>query len=108
MYPIEYILDDRVQTTAEFRRWFGELRDPAAQRRIAARVARLGSGNHGDWKMIDRNLFELRLHLGPGYRVYYCRRRHVHVILLAGGDKWSQLRDIARARRLARHAEDLA
>jgi putative addiction module killer protein len=50
--------------------------------------------------MIDRNLFELRLHFGPGYRVYFAKRGKVRVLLLAGGDKWSQPRDIALARSL--------
>lgn len=58
-------------------------------------------GHYGDWKSIDRTVSELRVHAGPGYRVYYMRRGDTLVILLAGGDKSSQRRDIAKARRLA-------
>ncbi len=83
MYPFVYILPDGLQATNEFWRWFLGLRDPTTQRRIAQRLDRLALGNHGDFKVIDRNLYELRLHHGP-----------------AGGDKWSQFRDIALARQL--------
>ena len=100
MYPIEYILPVGLQATPEFWRWFGGLRDRTARHRIMQRLRRLARGNHGDCKMIDRNLFELRLHHGPGCRVYFCKRGSVHVLLLTGGDKWSQFRDIAVARQL--------
>ena len=100
MYPFVYILPDGLQATNEFWRWFLGLRDPTAQKRVAQRLDRLALGNHGDFKVIDRNLYELRLHHGPGWRVYYCRRGSVRVMLLAGGDKWSQFRDIALARQL--------
>lgn len=105
MYPIEYILDDRFLASKEFLRWFAELKDAPTRRRVFDRLNRLLKGNPGDCKMIDRNLFELRMHFGPGYRVYFARQGRVHVLLLAGGDKWSQFRDIARARQLLRHWE---
>jgi len=108
MYPFEYILPDGLQATNEFWRWFLGLRDPTTQRRIAQRLQRLARGNPGDCKMIDRNLFELRMHFGPGYRVYFARQGRVHVLLLAGGDKWSQFRDIARARQLLRDVKGKA
>jgi putative addiction module killer protein len=100
MYPIEYILPEGLQATPEFSRWFMGLRDPTNQHRIMQRLRRLAQGNRGDCKMIDHNLFELRLHHGPGWRVYFCKRGSVHVLLLTGGDKWSQFRDIAVARQL--------
>jgi putative addiction module killer protein len=102
MYPNEYILDDRLVASREFLRWFAELKDAPTRRRVFDRLNRLLKGNPGDCKMIDRNLFELRMHFGPGYRVYFARHGRVHVLLLAGGDKWSQFRDIARARQLLR------
>jgi putative addiction module killer protein len=106
MYPFEYILHGRVRATPEFLQWFAGLRDRTVQRRIARRLDRLTAGNLGDWKMIDRNLFELRLHFGPGYRLYGARQGEHVFLLLAGGDKWSQFRDVALARRL-RDQEDL-
>ena len=63
-------------------------------------------GHFGDWKAIDRTVSELRVHAGPGYRVYFTRRGDTLVILLAGGDKGSQRRDIAAARRLASEIGD--
>ncbi|HAR30133.1 MAG TPA: hypothetical protein DCR65_01335 [Gammaproteobacteria bacterium] len=100
MYPSEYILDDRFLASKEFLRWFDDLKDAPTRRRVFERLNRLLKGNPGDCKMIDRNLFELRMHFGPGYRVYFARQGRLHVLLLAGGDKWSQFRDIARARQL--------
>ena len=100
MYPIVYIDRETVQALPDFIRWFEDLRDRSAQRRVALRLSRLAMGNPGDCKMIDRNLYEMRLHVGPGYRVYFTRSGDLRVLLLAGGDKWSQFRDIALARKL--------
>ncbi|MFM7808610.1 MAG: type II toxin-antitoxin system RelE/ParE family toxin [Planctomycetota bacterium] len=100
MYPLVHIDPERVQALPEFLWWFEGLRDPSVRRRVVARVDRLAIGNPGDCKMIDRNLYELRLHFGPGYRMYFSRRGKVRVLLLVGGDKWSQFRDIAHARAL--------
>jgi putative addiction module killer protein len=76
--------------------WEKKLRDRAARARIRARIARLRLGNFGDTKRVGE-VFELRVHLGPGYRVYYGREGDAIVILLCGGDKRSQARDIERA-----------
>ena len=100
MYPFVYISPDLVEALPEFLKWFWSVRDATTRGRIADRVGRLAKGNPGDFKMIDRNLFELRLHFGSGYRVYFAKRGKVRVLLLAGGDKWSQPRDIALARSL--------
>ena len=108
MYPFVYISPDLVEARPEFLKWFWSVRDAATRGRVIDRVARLANGNPGDFKMIDRNLFELRMHFGPGYRVYFARHGRVHVLLLAGGDKWSQFRDIARARQLLRRWKDEA
>jgi putative addiction module killer protein len=96
----------KVFQTELFRRWLGRLRDRRAQARIAARIVAMQEGHFGDWKAIDRTVSELRVHAGPGYRVYFTRRGDTLVILLAGGDKGSQRRDIAAARRLASEIGD--
>lgn len=92
--------------TAVFRDWLDSLRDRAARVRIDDRLKRLASGNAGDTKSVGRNVRELRLHFGPGYRVYYIWRGETLIVLLSGGDKSSQARDIAKAKQLAEDTED--
>lgn len=92
--------------TAIFRRWLNRLPDRKARLRIDDRLRRLASGNAGDTKAIGGGVQELRLHFGPGYRVYYMWQGDVLVILLNGGDKSSQARDIAKAKQLAKDADD--
>jgi putative addiction module killer protein len=92
--------------TEQFRAWLDGLRDRKARVRIDDRLRRLAGGNAGDTKSVGDGVQELRLHFGPGYRVYYIWREGVLVILLCGGDKSSQARDIAKAKELAREAED--
>lgn len=82
--------------TEPYTEWERRLRDRAARARIRARIGRLRLGNFGDSKRIGE-VFELRIHIGPGYRVYYGREGDAVVILLCGGDKGSQARDIGRA-----------
>jgi len=84
--------------TEVFARWLENLRDRKAQTIIAARVARIVLGNFGDAKSLGAGLFELRIAFGPGYRLYYAIEDGTIVILLAGGDKSSQSRDIAATR----------
>lgn len=81
-------------------------RDPRSAGRIQARVDRLVAGNPGDSEPIGGGLSELRIHLGPGYRVYYWQKGTVLLILLCGGDKSSQDRDIRRAHEIAKEWED--
>ncbi len=88
--------------TNEYQRWFGELRDLAAQFRIGARLRRVSLGNLGDFKPVGEGVLELRIDYGPGYRLYFIRRGETVIVLLAGGDKSSQQRDIERAKELAR------
>ena len=95
-----------VVQTEEFRTWLDSLKDRRARVRIDDRLARLANGNIGDTKSIGDGLQELRLHFGPGYRIYYIWKGGVLIILLNGGDKSSQARDIAKAKRLAKDAED--
>ena len=94
-----------VRETDEFREWFEGLRDLTAQMRIGIRIRRVSLGNFGDAKSVGDGLFELRIQYGPGYRVYYARQGDTVVILLAGGDKSTQRRDIERAKALARELE---
>lgn len=92
--------------TEQFRDWLDGLRDRKARLRIDDRLQRLASGNAGDAKPVGDGVLELRLHFGPGYRIYYMWRDGVLIILLNGGDKSSQARDIAKAKRLAKEADD--
>ncbi len=84
-----------------FDRWFSGLRDRRAVARIAARLDRLAAGNPGDVEPVGDGVSELRINYGPGYRVYFISRGPVLVILLCGGDKSSQDRDIRQAKALA-------
>jgi putative addiction module killer protein len=94
-----------VRQTDEFQRWLRNLRDDRAVARIAARIRRLEQGNPGDAKSLGSGLLEMRVDHGPGYRVYYVRRGVVIVVLLCGGDKRTQQRDIKRAQALAAELE---
>ena len=91
-----------VLRTAEFIDWLTALRDVQARARIAKRIDRIAQGNFGDAKSVGDGVSELRFTFGPGYRVYYTRRGDVVVILLCGGDKGSQERDIERAKAMAK------
>ncbi len=102
MYHIQYNEGDvRILQTREFSRWLSAIGDSDVRAQIVARIRRLGLGHRGDWKRIDEWIAELRIHHGPGYRVYFTTRRNEIIVLLAGGDKRSQRRDIDRARALA-------
>ena len=89
-----------IQETDEFREWLDDLKDQNAQVRIAARLRAVAAGNLGDWAPIDGPVSELRIHYGPGYRLYFARRGNVLIMLLCGGDKRSQKRDIHRATKI--------
>lgn len=88
--------------TNVFKKWLSNLRDRNARARIIQRLDRLKAGNAGDTKPIGEGLSELRIDYGPGYRVYYMQQGPIIVILLCGGDKSDQPRDIAKAKELAR------
>ena len=85
----------------EYEAWENALRDERAHARINARIRRLGLGNPGDAKSVGGGVCEMRIDYGPGYRVYYTRRGMEIVVLLVGGDKSTQRRDIARAKEIA-------
>lgn len=84
-----------------FSAWIEALKDNVARVRIAHRLRRLGEGHAGDSKAVGDGVFELRLHFGPGYRIYFLRRGDTLIVLLCGGDKSTQSRDIARAKQMA-------
>jgi putative addiction module killer protein len=94
-----------VRQTAEFEAWLGALHDTKARARIAQRIARVELGNFGDAEPVGDGLTELRIHYGPGYRLYAKRQGPTVTILLCGGDKSSQERDIKRAKALAKEIE---
>lgn len=94
-----------VAKTAEFDRWLTALRDARAKAKIAERARRASDGNFGDHKAVGGGVFEMRIDYGPGYRVYYFRRGLQLIILLCGGDKTSQRRDIVEAIRLKERIE---
>lgn len=89
-----------IRQTDRYAAWFKKLRDRQAKARIDVRIRRLSLGRFGDAKTLGGGLSELRLNFGPGYRVYFTWRGSELIILLAGGDKSSQQRDIAIAREL--------
>ena len=91
----------QVRKTALFAKWFGGLADARVKDRIAARIARIEVGNFGDSKSVGGGVRELRLDTGPGYRIYFIVRGRTLVILLCGGDKSSQPRDIGKALQMA-------
>lgn len=90
-----------VVRTDEFDAWLTDLKDARSKARIIRRLDRLADGNPGDVRPIGRGLSELRLDIGPGFRVYYLQEANKLVLLLCGGDKSTQRKDIAKAHELA-------
>lgn len=95
-----------IRQTSEYAEWFAALRDRIARTRIDIRVRRLSLGNPGDVKPVGEGVNELRIDHGPGYRVYFVQRGSVLIVLLAGGDKSTQEKDIRKAKLLARKLEE--
>jgi putative addiction module killer protein len=94
-----------LQLTLEFESWLDGLRDKKAQVRIAARLRQASAGNLGDWKPVGGDVSEMRVNFGPGYRLYFTRKGNVLIVMLAGGDKSSQTRDIKRAQKILKDLE---
>ena len=95
-----------VRQTLVFRAWLNGLSDARAVERVGQRIARLQVGLFGDAKSVGGKVSELRVDYGPGYRVYFTRRGQVVVVLLCGGDKRTQSKDIKAAKALASELED--
>ena len=91
-----------IRQTVIYEKWIAGLRDRQARARVEARIRRLSLGNPGDVKPVGEGISEMRINYGPGYRIYFVQRGQHLVILLAGGDKSSQARDIKTAQSLAR------
>src|SRR5689334_6827252 len=90
-----------LKQTEVFQKWRTRLKDERARTLIASRLDRLAFGHAGDTEPVSQGISELRIHYGPGYRIYFQRRKSMTIILLCGGDKSSQIKDIKMAKRLA-------
>lgn len=94
-------MEMEVRTTDEFDSWFAKLRDLKAKGIIGSRIDRIATlGNLGDYKPLSDGINELRINSGPGYRIYFGKRDNVIILLLNGGDKSTQRRDIDKAKKL--------
>ena len=91
-----------IERTKTFKKWIAKIRDQQTYACISKRLKRMERGNFGDHKFLGGGISELKIHYGPGYRVYYTERKGLIVVLLAGGDKSTQERDIVKARQLAK------
>jgi putative addiction module killer protein len=100
---MNYNVTMRVQMTAVYRDWINALGDRAGRARIQVRIDRLIHGNPGQFRRLTDGVCELKIDFGPGYRIYYTEREGEIIILLAGGDKSSQPKDIKTALALARN-----
>jgi putative addiction module killer protein len=94
-----------VQQTQEFQDWLDDLRDIKAQLRIVARLRLAEAGNLGDWKPVGSEVSEMRIAFGPGYRLYFTKRQNILIVMLAGGDKSTQSKDIKRAQKILQQLE---
>lgn len=95
-----------IRKTEVFAKWLDGLRDTRARARVLVRIERLAGGNPGDVASVGEGVSELRIHYGPGYRIYYKQRGEELIVLLAGGDKGSQTKDIKAALALARNLSE--
>ena len=104
MYPASYNkgVNDKntIHETTRFSAWFDKLRDVRGRARIAARIDSAKAGNFGDYQVLGAGISELRIDVGPGYRVYYAQEGSNMYLLIAGGDKSTQNRDIRKAKEL--------
>ncbi|WP_321401959.1 type II toxin-antitoxin system RelE/ParE family toxin [Maridesulfovibrio sp.] len=102
MYPNEYILNmNQFDSTDVFDKWLYKLKDHVGKARILSRIDQAKFGLFGDCKSVGNNVSEMRISVGPGYRVYFTKVRDRYYFLLAGGDKSSQKKDISKAHVLA-------
>ena len=96
----------QLRPTKEFSEWLRDLKDRQGRARIVSRLDRLEDGNPGNSRSVGEGVVELEIDVGPGYRVYYIQRGEVLIILLCGGDKSTQTRDIERAKLIAKNVVD--
>jgi len=107
LYPYGYGLGTfTVRQTEEFVAWLDALKDKRAQVRIAARLRQAEAGSLGDWQPIEGEVSEMRVHCGPGYRLYFVRRGRVIVVMLNAVDNSTQKRDIRHALKLTSELGD--
>ena len=95
----------RIKATSAFRNWIDALKDRKGRARIQARIERLAAGNPGQHRVLKRGVSELKVDVGPGYRVYYTHRQETLIVLLCGGDKSTQRKDIRLAYRMVDELE---
>lgn len=95
----------KLQSTQTFKRWLAGLKDPVVRSKVLNRLDRMNNGNFGNCKLLVNGLFELRFMFGAGLRIYYTLKNNQVILLLAGGDKSSQDRDIEKAKALLKTLE---
>lgn len=107
MFPVGYIvgMEYELQSTSTFDKWLTRMKDASVKNRLLARLSRVENGNFGDFKQLSSNLYELRCFFGSGLRVYYTIRNGLVVLLLVGGNKATQAKDIETATNLLRDLE---
>jgi len=108
MYLVGYIqtMKYTIESTIQYDKWFKKLKDTSARIKILARLSRAENGNFGDHKKLSNKLYELRLFFGPGFRIYYTIKDGRIILLLVGGDKSSQQKDINKADVLLKELEE--
>jgi putative addiction module killer protein len=94
-----------IRQTVDFERWLNRLKDRTGRAKILVRIRRLAFGNPGDVRPVGNGISEMRIDHGPGYRVYFVQRGAARVLILCGGDKTTQERDIKRAKGMAARVE---
>ncbi|MCR5029335.1 MAG: type II toxin-antitoxin system RelE/ParE family toxin [Fibrobacter sp.] len=90
----------QIKATEYFSKWHDKLKDARARVKIHFRIEQTKLGNFGDFKFVGDGIYEMRIHYGPGYRIYYTKEDDIVVLLLVGGDKSTQQRDIEKAKEL--------
>jgi len=95
-----------IKSTNTFVKWLSKLKDIRARIAVARRIERMGHGNFGDVKPINSHISELRINTGPGYRVYFAKKENTIIVLLVGGDKSTQSKDIEKAQKLLKEYHD--
>ena len=95
-----------IRQTETYRKWFDSLKDRNARMRIDIRIRRISLGNFGDVKPVGEGVSEIKIDYGPGYRIYFVQKKNTIIILLSGGDKSTQSRDIQKAHELAQRVKE--